>query len=175
MTDPVPLTEDGRHIIVNGRKWRATDPDIPAPLRTELVKELMGARRTIRNFKHDPEVVAAARLRVQNAKVALGERGEPWWETPTAAGQRERIVSAIHALLNGRKADATICPSDIARIVGSPQWRPLMDTVRAVGVELAAANLITVTQRGEPVPDPATASGPVRFRAVPDQSNASPT
>lgn len=29
-------TPDGRHIIVNGRKWRAADPHIPEALHAEL-------------------------------------------------------------------------------------------------------------------------------------------
>lgn len=31
--------------MVDGRRWRATDPSIPEPLRQELVNELMAARR----------------------------------------------------------------------------------------------------------------------------------
>jgi uncharacterized protein YcaQ len=61
-------TEDGRYIIVDGRKWRATDPLIPEERAAELRKELMAARR-----KQD-------RAAVQAAKVKLGERGTPWWE-----------------------------------------------------------------------------------------------
>lgn len=37
-------TDDGHYIIVNGRKWRATDPNIPPNLESELVAELMNAR-----------------------------------------------------------------------------------------------------------------------------------
>ena len=77
------MTPDGRYLIVSGRRWRATDPAIPEPLRQELVNELMAARRLVRS---DPDT---ARPRVQDAKVALGERGEPWWE-PTHWGLRVR-------------------------------------------------------------------------------------
>ncbi|WP_258934323.1 hypothetical protein [Nesterenkonia pannonica] len=41
-------TEDGRHIVVDGRRWRASDPSIPEKLRSELVKELMAARRLVK-------------------------------------------------------------------------------------------------------------------------------
>ena len=70
MTTPAEpeRTPDGRYLVVDGRRWRATDPGIPETLRAELVAELMAARRI------------QARARVQDAKVALGERGEPWWE-----------------------------------------------------------------------------------------------
>ncbi|MFB9684979.1 hypothetical protein [Amycolatopsis plumensis] len=70
-------TPDGRYIIVNGRRWRATDPEIPADVRDRLQKHLMAARRV------------QDRARVQAAKVALGERGEPWWEQ-TSAQRRAR-------------------------------------------------------------------------------------
>src|SRR6478735_4453837 len=84
------VAADGRYIVVAGRRWRATDPNIPDPLRQELVSELMAARRDVR---HD---AANARPRVQDAKLALGERGEPWWE-PTPAGQRIRLEAAMRA------------------------------------------------------------------------------
>ncbi|MGW5745585.1 hypothetical protein [Amycolatopsis sp. NPDC003861] len=70
-------TPDGRYIIVNGRRWRATDPEIPDDVRDRLQKHLMAARRV------------QDRARVQAAKVALGERGEPWWEQ-TSAQRRAR-------------------------------------------------------------------------------------
>lgn len=153
-------TPDGRHIIVDGRRWRASDPRIPEPLRAELVTELMAARRLVRT-RGD-----AVRFRVQDAKVALGERGDPWWE-PTDAGRRERLAAAMRALLRRREQGRTICPSDAARIAGGEQWRDLMPTAREVAGELAAAGVVVVTQRGEAV-DPATARGPIRLAAGPD-------
>ncbi|MGC4937701.1 hypothetical protein [Kribbella sp. DT2] len=77
-----PTTPDGHHIVVNGRKWRATDPAIPDELRDELQRSLMAARRAIAQSHRDddPEAEREARARVQIAKVALGERGDPWWE-----------------------------------------------------------------------------------------------
>lgn len=158
-TDPVVHTEDGRYIVVNGRRWRATDPSIPEALRTELVAELMSARRDVRT---NP---AQARPRVADAKLALGERGEPWWE-PTDAGQRERLAATMRVLLRHRSADATICPSDAARVVGGESWRELMDPAREVSGELASQGLLTVRQHGEAV-DLATAKGPVRLARGP--------
>ncbi|GAB2553984.1 hypothetical protein [Kribbella endophytica] len=77
-----PTTPDGHHVVVNGRKWRATDPAIPAEARAQLQHALMAARRAIAQSHRDedPEAEARARSRVQLAKVALGERGGPWWE-----------------------------------------------------------------------------------------------
>jgi hypothetical protein len=142
-------TPDGRHIVVDGRRWRATDPGIPEALRAELVAELMAARRI------------QARARVQDAKVALGERGEPWWE-PTEAGQRDRLAAAVRALLRHRDPDRSICPSDAARVVGGIGFRKLMPLARQVAAELADQGVVEVRQRGEPV-DVRSARGPVRI------------
>ena len=74
-----PVTPDGRYFVVRGRLWRCTNPDLPATVRTALVRELMAARRAVKAARADPEALAAARRRVDAAKVALGERGDPWW------------------------------------------------------------------------------------------------
>ncbi|GAB3840404.1 DUF3253 domain-containing protein [Kribbella italica] len=152
-------SEDGRYLIVFGRRWRATDPAIPESLRLELVSELMAARRLVRD---DPD---QARPRVQDAKVALGERGDPWW-SPTPGGLRTRLAAAIRALLRHRSPDATICPSDAARVAGGESWRELMDTAREVTAELSREGLIVVRQGGTDV-DVTTAVGPIRLARGP--------
>jgi hypothetical protein len=154
------MTADGRYLIVSGRRWRATDPAVPEPLRQELVNELMTARRLVRS---DPE---SARPRVQDAKVALGERGDPWWE-PTPGGQRVRLAAAMRALLRHRRPEATICPSDAARVAGGESWRDLMDAAREVAAELARAGVIVVRQGGADV-DVTVAKGPVRLARGPE-------
>ena len=74
------MTDDGRYIVVDGRRWRATDPQIPEERRAELVRILMAWRREVRRTKGTPEE-PAARAGVHSAKVALGERGTPpWWD-----------------------------------------------------------------------------------------------
>ena len=75
-------TPDGRYIVVDGRRWRASDPRLPEERRQALVDELMSARRAVAAAKRgaDPEAERRARDRVHAAKVALGERGPPWWE-----------------------------------------------------------------------------------------------
>jgi hypothetical protein len=83
------LTDDGRYIVVNGRRWRATDPSIPEERREELTRILMAWRREVRRTKGTAEE-AAARAGVHATKVALGERGTPpWWEQ-TDAQRRSR-------------------------------------------------------------------------------------
>lgn len=160
MTDDGPApTADGHLIVVNGRRWRATDPSIPENLRQELVDELMAARRAVRAAEPD------ARRRVQDAKTALGERGAPWWEEPSAAQAEERIAATMRALTRNR-ADSSICPSDVARAVGGEEWRDRMSDVRRVAADLASREVVVVTQKGERV-SIADARGPVRIRRGP--------
>jgi hypothetical protein len=76
-----------------------------------------------------------------------------------------RLERAIDALLDARRAGATICPSEAARAVDRDGWREHMPAARAAAGRLAAAGQVEVTQRGEVV-DVATARGPVRVRRV---------
>ncbi|MFD6278806.1 hypothetical protein ACFWFI_25065 [Streptomyces sp. NPDC060209] len=75
-------TPDGRYIVVKGRRWRATDPEIPEDVAADLRRHLMAARRAVAASRRNEDTAAEglARSRVQTAKVALGERGTPWWE-----------------------------------------------------------------------------------------------
>ena len=153
--DEPERTPDGRFLVIGGRRWRASDPGIPGPLRQELVDELMSARRAVRAGEPD------ARDRVGDAKVALGERGRPWWEEPTGHSIATRSEAAVRALLRHR-GGTTICPSDVARVVGGEHWRSHMDAVREIVDTLAGTGAVVVTQRGETV-TATTAKGPVRI------------
>jgi uncharacterized protein len=75
-------TPDGRYVVIDGRRWRATDPDIPEDAAAELRRRLMAARRDVGTALRagDADAERAARARVHAAKTALGERGTPWWE-----------------------------------------------------------------------------------------------
>lgn len=152
----VEHTDDDRYIVVGGRKWRATDPSIPEKLRTELVSALMTGRRGVKTHGD------AARVMVNDAKVALGERGDPWWE-PTQEGTRRRLEATIKTLLRSRGA-GSICPSDAARVVGGDQWREHMATARLVAFELRDAGVIAVMQKGRRV-DGTEVTGPIRLVA----------
>ncbi|MFD5871306.1 hypothetical protein [Streptomyces sp. NPDC060322] len=83
-------TPDGRYLVVGGRRWRATDPEIPEDVAARLRRHLMAARRAVAasHRNEDPAAERVARSRVQTAKVALGERGTPWWEQ--SVGERRR-------------------------------------------------------------------------------------
>ncbi len=75
---PPPVTPDGRYIVVRGRLWRRANPNLPEAEREALVRELMAARRAVRDAAGSA-ALAQARARVDAAKRALGERGPVWW------------------------------------------------------------------------------------------------
>ncbi|KPC81160.1 MULTISPECIES: hypothetical protein [Streptomyces] len=83
-------TPDGRYIVVNGRRWRASDPEIPEGVAADLRRHLMAARRAVAASRRNQDTAAEgrARYRVHTAKVALGERGTPWWEQSVAERRR---------------------------------------------------------------------------------------
>ncbi|MGW6786423.1 hypothetical protein [Streptomyces sp. NPDC054987] len=97
---PRPVsTADGHHVVIGGRRWRATDPLLPEAVGARLRVHLMAARRAVAAARRaqDRRAERAARARVQTAKVALGERGTPWWEQ-TAEERRVRWSEGLAAL-----------------------------------------------------------------------------
>jgi hypothetical protein len=80
MTGEVARTEDGRYVVVDGRRWRTADPALPDDVRARLLRHLGVARSAVRTCRGDDAAVAAARARVQLAKAGLGERGPAWWD-----------------------------------------------------------------------------------------------
>ncbi|MEO8829555.1 DUF3253 domain-containing protein [Lapillicoccus sp.] len=155
------MTDDPHYFVVDGRRWRTTDPGIPDRLRAELVAELMSARRAVRDHATD------ARARVQDAKVALGERGEPWWEDPSPDGRDERLTASMLALLRHRDPLSTICPSDVSRVVAGEGFRTVMDDARRVAAALRDTGVVRTTQKGDDV-DPSNAHGPIRIGRGPN-------
>lgn len=76
----------------------------------------------------------------------------------------DELERTILSLLDDRAPTATICPSDAARAVGTPEeWRSLMDPARDAARRLVEAGEVVITQRGQVV-DQATATGPIRIR-----------
>ena len=91
-----------------------------------------------------------------------------------SAGCRRRGVTAedrqleqtVLSLLAERAASATICPSEVARAVGTEEsWRSLMEPARRAARRLVATGQVEITQGGRVV-DPSTAKGPLRIRRV---------
>ncbi len=77
--DQYPRTPDGRYFVVRGRLWRLSNPDLEPIERERLVKELMAARRAVRNTRDDPAALSQTRAQIDAVKRALGERGPVWW------------------------------------------------------------------------------------------------
>ncbi len=90
-------TEDGHFVVISGRRWRATDPAIPEDVAAVLRRALMAARRDVGTALRNDRDPVPARARVQQAKVALGERGVPWWEQ-TLEQRRERWERGLREL-----------------------------------------------------------------------------
>ena len=80
MSTTYPDTPDGRYFVVKGRLWRRSNPAIDELTRTALVKDLMAARRAVRDTSAGSPAMIEARKKVDAAKVALGERGPVWWD-----------------------------------------------------------------------------------------------
>jgi hypothetical protein len=99
VTREVGHTDDGRFVVVDGRRWRTADPALPDDVRARLLHHLGVARSGVRTARlaDDEGAVAVARARVQLAKTGLGERGEPWWEQDDDA-RRARWEAALQEL-----------------------------------------------------------------------------
>lgn len=77
---PAPTrTPDGHYIVIDGRRWRASDPVLAPDVHAELTAALGRARSAVGHARNEAER-RQARDRVQLAKEGLGERGDPWWE-----------------------------------------------------------------------------------------------
>jgi hypothetical protein len=96
MNREVDRTPDGRHVVVDGRRWRTADPALPDDVRTRLLHHLGVARSAVRTAR-DEAGVAAARARVQLAKTGLGERGPAWWDQDDEQ-RRARWETALREL-----------------------------------------------------------------------------
>jgi hypothetical protein len=77
---------------------------------------------------------------------------------------KNSIEALIISLCETRVPNGTICPSEVARALWPNDWREHMNDVRDVGVALAVANKIEITQRGV-VRDPNDEiRGAIRYR-----------
>lgn len=92
-----PHTPDGRYFVVRGRLWRCSNPQLEEALRQRWVDTLMAARRAVRLHKNDPVALRAARAEVQQAKVALGERGPVWWADGAPDYNRHMVANTPYS------------------------------------------------------------------------------
>ena len=90
------VPDDERWFVIDGRRWRRTDPSLPPDVVEALTSHLGRGRSGVRAGKRadDDDRVAAARRRVGLAKAGLGERGPYWWDEPEPA----RLARARDAL-----------------------------------------------------------------------------
>jgi hypothetical protein len=96
MDDDAAEQDAERWLVVDGRRWRRTDPALPEDLVAGLKSHLGRGRSAVGVARRagDEDATAAARVRVGLAKHGLGERGPKWWESEPA----ERIARAREAL-----------------------------------------------------------------------------
>ncbi|GAA1726861.1 hypothetical protein [Aeromicrobium alkaliterrae] len=90
------MTDDERWLVIDGRRWRRTDPALPEDVVEALKSHLGQARSAVRQAKRsgDDAAMRRARDRVQVAKTGLGERGPEWWDVAEA----DRLLQARDAL-----------------------------------------------------------------------------
>jgi hypothetical protein len=88
--------ESDRWLVIDGRRWRRTDPSLPDEIVAALTSHLGRGRSGVRVAKReeDAEAIATARRRVDLAKHGLGERGTYWWDMT----EEERLDRAHEAL-----------------------------------------------------------------------------
>lgn len=97
--DHVSRTDDGHHIVVNNRKWRATDPLIPEDDLRQLKHYLAIGRSGSRKGKDKTEDdIQRARQFTGLAKLGLGERGQPEWWNDTEESRNHRWQDALKNL-----------------------------------------------------------------------------
>lgn len=94
-----PATPDGRYFVVKGRLWRLADPNLSAQHKSELVSELMRARRAVKTARQagDPGAETAAHHAVDISKQALGERGPVWWKDGAPDLNRHMVKNTPYA------------------------------------------------------------------------------
>lgn len=86
-------------MVVKGRRWRKTDPELSPAMVEELKHHLGVARNGVRAAKRSgsDDDLKDARGRVDAAKHGLGERGDYWWEM-TVVERREQSDSSAYAV-----------------------------------------------------------------------------
>lgn len=92
-------TPDGRYLIVRDRLWRTTNPNLSEEQRDALVQQLMQARRAVKTARaaEDADSLRAARNAVNEAKTALGERGQVWWTDGAKDYNRHLVKNTPYA------------------------------------------------------------------------------
>lgn len=76
-----------------------SDPSLPPNERSQLVQNLMDARRAVKQAKDscDLDAEAEAHRKVDVAKRALGERGPVWWQDGSPDFNRHSVKNSPYA------------------------------------------------------------------------------
>ena len=93
-----PVTPDGRYFVVRGRLWRTTNPALPEHEREILVRQLMAARRAVKDVLAGRGELAQARSAIDQAKRDLGERGPVWWTDGAPDYNRQMAKTTPYAV-----------------------------------------------------------------------------
>ena len=101
-----PVKLDGRYFVVGGKLWRMSNPELDPQCKAVLVRELMDARRAVKDAKAagDQRAEAEAHHAVDKAKRALGERGPVWWKDGEPDFNRLAVKNAPYAQWQRKKA-----------------------------------------------------------------------
>src|SRR5688572_18394628 len=105
-TQRMASPDDEKWLVVDGPRWRRTDPAIRTDTLARLKSHLGRGRSGVRAAANDA-VLDATHHRTQLANVGLGERATPWWEQ-SGTERRERWESALaklDALDDSRRQD----------------------------------------------------------------------
>ena len=94
-----PVTPDGRYFVVRGKLWRMSDPDLAVQDKERLVKQLMDARRAVKDARAAIDLGAetVAHRLVDEAKRRLGERGPVWWKDGAPDFNRHAVKNTPYA------------------------------------------------------------------------------
>lgn len=93
-------TKDGRYIVVRRRLWRKSNPNLSAETRQQLVNELMTQRRNKRRAIKlgDSKLHAETKHKINEVKIALGERGPVWWDDGQPDYTRKMLYSTPYTM-----------------------------------------------------------------------------
>lgn len=86
------------------------------------------------------------------------------------AADRQTLRTLTLRLLGRRAADASICPSDVARALhpdDAAAWRARLPQVRDVAAELARAGRLRLTRGTRTLSPDTLGAGPIRLRRGP--------
>lgn len=92
----------------------------------------------------------------------------------------EIVTAHLDELLHQRQYPKTICPSEAARALSTPElhesgvesWRDLMPALRQLAFEMRGQGKIEILQKGQVLPPDQTmdqTTGPIRLRQPPER------